>query len=163
MIYTILKNWHYSLPPYPFMVFGSEINKKVVISKEAWFEKTNVDDEDINKLFGVAFGILGVHKNSFRIGWKPSKYKGNIDLYVYYYNNEGKHTSEYLTTIFTSYHYNMSIKWDNNNMFSVDIDGENYFMRRLGIKQSLLKFFLRPYHGGDNKAKNTYEIIIINN
>lgn len=163
MIYTILKNWHYSLPPYPLMVCGNEINKKVVISKEAWYEKTNVDDEDINKLFGVVFGILGVHRNSFRIGWKPSKYKGNIDLYAYYHNNEGKHTSEFLTTIFTSYHYNMSIKWDNNNMFSVDIDGENYFLKELKIKQSKLKLYLRPYHGGDNKAKNTYEIIIINN
>ncbi len=162
MIYTIRKNCHYSLPPYPFMICGNEINKEVVISKEAWFEKTNVDDEDINKLFGVAFGILGVHKNSFRIGWKPNKMKGNIDLYAYYYNNEGKHTSEFLNTIFTSYHYNISIQWDGNNIFSVDIDGENYFMRELKIKQNPLKFFLRPYHGGDNRAYNKYSIAIIN-
>ena len=160
MIYTIFKGWHFSLPSLPIFVCSNEINKTVVISKEAWFEKKAVDDEDINKLFGVAFGILGVHKNSFRIGWKPNKIKGNIDLYAYYYNNEGKHTSEFLTTIFTSYHYKMSIQWDNNNMFSVDIDGENYFMRELKIKQSKLKFFLRPYNGGDNKAKNTYTIII---
>ena len=162
MEYTIYKNWHYSLPPYPLMVCGNELNKKVIISKEVWFEKTNVDDEDINKLFGVAFGILGVHKNSFRIGWKPNKMKGNIDLYAYYYNNEGKHTSEFLTTIFTSYHYKMSIRWDSNNMFSVDIDGENYFYKKLEIEQSWFKSFLRPYHGGDNKAKNRYEIALIN-
>lgn len=162
MIYTIRRGWHYSLPPYPLMVCSNEINKKVVISKEAWFNRTNVDDEDINKLFGISFGLFNVHKNSFRIGWKPNKMKGNIDLYVYYYNNEGKHTSEYLTTIFTSYHYNISIQWDSNNIFSVDIDGENYFMRELKIKQCPLKFFLRPYHGGDNRAKNRYEIALIN-
>ncbi len=42
----------------------------------------------------------------------------------------------------------------------MNIDGENYFMGELKIKQSPLKFFLRPYHGGNNKAKNTYTIII---
>ena len=160
MIYKIYKNSHYSLPPLPIFICGNEINKTIVISKEAWFEKKTVDDEDINKLFGVSFGINGVHKNSFRIGWKPSKYKHNIDLYAYYYNNEGKHTSEFLTTIFTSYHYHMAIRWDTNNMFEVDIDGENYFMKRLKIEQSKLKFFCRPYHGGQNRANRTYNIVI---
>ena len=160
MIYKIFKNWHYSLPPLPVFICGNEINKTVVISKEAWFEKKTVDDEDINKLFGVSFGVNGVHKNSFRIGWKPSKYRNNIDLYAYYYNNEGKHTSEFLTTVFTSYHYHMAIRWDSNGMFEVDIDGENYFMKSLSIKKSNLKFFCRPYNGGQNRAKKNYEITI---
>ena len=160
MIYTIFKGWHFSLPHLPIFVCSNEINKTIVISKEAWFEKKTVDDEDINKLFGVSFGFSGIHKNSFRIGWKPSKYKHNIDLYAYYYNNEGKHTSEFLTTIFNSYHYHMAIRWDTNNMFEVDIDGENYFMEKLKIKQSKLKFFCRPYHGGQNRANRTYNIVI---
>ena len=160
MIYTILKGWHYSLPPFPVFVCGNEINKTISISKEAWFEKKTVDDEDINKLVGVSFGLGGIHKNSFRVGWKPSKYKHNIDLYAYYYNNEGKHTSEFLTTIFTSYHYNLAVRWDSNNLFEIDIDGENYFCKKLEIKQTWLKFFCRPYNGGNNKAKKTYDIRI---
>lgn len=54
----------------------------------------------------------------------------------------------------------MAIRWDSNGMFEVDIDGENYFIKKLKIKQSKLKLFCRPYHGGNNKAKNKYEIII---
>ena len=161
MIYTIYKNFHYSLPIYPLLVCANEIKRKVIITKEAWFEKTNVDDDDINKLFGVSFGIRGIHQNSFRIGWKPSKNKFEIELYAYYYNNEGKHTSEYLTTIFTSYHYNMHVRWDNNNMFEINIDGENYFMKKLNINQSCVKFFCRPYHGGNNRAKNKYTIALM--
>ena len=161
MKYTILKNWHYSFPLYPLLVSNNEIKRKVIIPKDAWFKKVNADDEDINKLFGVSFGLFGIHKNSFRVGWKPSIRKFEIELYVYYYNNENKHTSQYLTSIYTSYHYNIAIRWDSNNMFAVDIDGENYFMRRLAINKNCPMFFCRPYHGGNNKAKNKYSLAVM--
>lgn len=161
MIYTILKNWHYSLPPYPFMVFGKGINKKINFSKEAWTETYPNQYVGINKLFGISFGILGVHKNSFRIGWMSNpKQKNTIDLYAYYYDNNNVHTSLLLETISAGLTYNMSIRWDSNNVFEVDIDGENVFCKTLKIKQSKLKFFHRPYHGGKERSKNKYWIIM---
>ena len=161
MIYTIYKNWHYSLPFYPLFVRGKEIDRKVNFSKECWGKTYPNQYTFTNKLFGVSFGILGVHKNSFRIGWKPNtKQKQMIDLYAYYYDNNNMHTSLFLETVSTGLTYNMSIRWDSNNVFEVDIDGENVFCKTLKIKQSKLQFFHRPYHGGKERSKNKYWIIM---
>lgn len=164
MIYTIRKNCHYSLPPYPLMVCSNEINKKVVISKEAWFEKTNTDDEDINKLFGVAFGILGVHKNSFRIGWKPDfNIAGKILLYAYYYNNDNQHISQLIGSVYVEEQFNIRILWNDNNYFSIKLNNYIVFNKELQIKQSYIKFYLRPYHGGNNKSRYKYNVTLIRN
>lgn len=56
---------------------------------------------DINKLFGITFGLFGIHKNSFRVGYNS---KGeSIDLYFYVYN-DGKrnfHRSYSINPVYT--------------------------------------------------------------
>ena len=163
MKYTILKNWHYSFPVYPLLVLNNEIKRKIIIPKQAWFEKINVDDYDINKLFGVSFGLFGIHKNSFRIGWKPDfNIKGKIILYTYYYNNENKHTSKIIGYLYVEQTNTITIKWyKETNTFIVKLNNYVVFYEQLKIKQTSIKFFARPYHGGNNKSRCTYNVKLI--
>lgn len=69
--------------------FGIYINKKFLAYKVVFTESCIYNSkviEGINKLFGLTFGLLNVHKSSARFGWQPSK-NNKIELYAYIYEN----------------------------------------------------------------------------
>ena len=83
MTFTILKGWHYSLPP----VFGLFWKKKKMV-RELYFDYSckyflNIEDAgDVNKLFGIGY-FPGHHTDSARVGW--NYVDGKIRLYAYCY------------------------------------------------------------------------------
>ena len=92
MTKNIFKGMHYSLD---FLNCMPYFNFK----SYAWFDKfldvefTNdskydidVDQSDINKLFGISYGFH--HNQSDRIGWRYNKDKDMFDIFLYSYEND---------------------------------------------------------------------------
>lgn len=164
MIYTIFKNWHYSLPPIiPIYYNKNIVEYDIILANNIWHEQRNSDDNDISKIVGVCYGIFGMRKNSIRIGFKRSIHKNIIDIYLYLHENSKKHTAIFLQ--------NKYIEEDNNKLtiklyglqqsqLSVYIDNHRVFQRYNDVKKQKLMFGAKPYEGGDNKAKQTYKTII---
>ena len=56
---------------------------EVIFSENCLYKFNDVDDYDINKLFGLSFGFH--HNNSIRFGWNTDGDK--IGIYAYCYNS----------------------------------------------------------------------------
>ena len=156
--YTILKNWHYA-----FFLLGrlfgwsynkTEFNMKFEFSKECWWTPSrNADDYDLNKLCGISFGLLGIHKNSVRLAWVPDfSKKGVIKIYGYTYDSVGKseHKSLYICDVNVDTTYDAKIVCkDDKYLISVgstEIEMDNK------IKDNKIQKEDYPYFGGNNRS-----------
>ena len=164
MKYTILKNWHYSifnpLKHKWIRLDCQEVRFKFVIPKNAWFSKENEDDEDWNKLYGVSYGLFGIHKNSLRIAWKPDfEVKNKFQLAYYAYEN-GKKVTKKICSVFGDCQYEGQIYLHNDGDVSVFINDDYRYFDKCDVRTSYIAFTCKPYHGGDGKSKNKYAISI---
>jgi len=67
---------------YPNIHFGlKNLKYQVLFTDSCLYKFNDVDDFDINKLFGISFGFH--HKNSARFGWNVEE--GQIAIYAYCY------------------------------------------------------------------------------
>ena len=59
------------------------------------------DQWDWSKLYGVFFGLRGIHHDSIRFGWRynPNTQKIEICRIMYFGDNPIKHTMDYLMSI----------------------------------------------------------------
>ena len=165
MEYTILKNWHYSIfNPFKHRwvkLNCKEVRFKFILPKSAWYAKENEDDSDWNKLYGISYGIFGIHKNSLRIVWRPDfKTPYRFEIGYYAYENEVRVVKKLCSVWSTCQHEAQILLHEDNNV-SVFVDGDYRYFEKCNVKTKLLGFTCKPYHGGDNKAKNKYEITII--
>jgi hypothetical protein len=80
--YYILKGWHYSLH-LPRVTTSNVLSLKVRFTESCRYNHGDVDQLDINKLVGLAFGHI--HWNSYRIGWRYDVNLDVIELFHYYY------------------------------------------------------------------------------
>jgi len=83
-----------------------DINFKVKFYDSCWYDVRKWGNH-INKLYG--FGNIDIHENSDRIGWRPAKEKGYIDLFYYDYR-DGKRTIEKYKTIKTLRYFSVDVK-----------------------------------------------------
>jgi hypothetical protein len=199
MKYTILKNWHYSifnpLKHKWIRLNCQEVRFKFTIPKSAWYPKENEDDEDWNKLFGVAYGFGKIHKeffiyvrdnikriftkdfyinlpklyttpvhwNSMRIGWKPDFdccYRFQVSYYGY---EKGKRISQKLCSIYADAQNEGQLFLHNDNDLSIYINEDYRYFEKSLLKVSWFGWTLKPYHGGQNVAKNKYSIKVKEN
>lgn len=89
MRFIIHKNHHRAKPLYwlrwfPLLISPTIISRRVFFDFNAKYELPGGDQDDHNKLFGVAFG--GVHKYSARFGWRWSYDKNKFILSAYVYD-----------------------------------------------------------------------------
>lgn len=84
--YIIKKGKHYSWH-FPRLWFGKKnvLNFNFCMSQSCWFPMQDSDDYAINKLTGWSYGLH--HKNSIRVGWRPSDRNNWIELHLYIYAN----------------------------------------------------------------------------
>ena len=155
--YTILKNWHYA-----FFLFGrlfgwyhgkDRFEIKFKFSSECWWNPPrNQDDYDLNKLFGLSFGLFSIHKDSVRFTWCPDfDNVGKIKIYGYVYDSNKKdHDSLYLCTVdvdkeYTGYLYLSGDKY----IFQIGTDTIT-MDNKTPDKKTQKEIY--PYFGGNNKA-----------
>lgn len=107
MNYLIKKGEHYCRH-WPKIHLGvTKVKFRFRFGAGCWFPLEVPDDYAINKLFGI--GYANHHKNSFRVGWTPSKQGGKIDLFFYVYYR-GIRIEEYFTSVDISSEYEMEME-----------------------------------------------------
>jgi len=157
MRYTIRKGRNYSSPILAkirgfFGVASWNVSFKIPTN-------FNVAQEDaISKLWGVSLNGYH-HKNSYRIGIRP--YSSNLaQLYHYSYQNGERIYKPFgVVLLGKKYKMNVSIK---NGMVTIktiegNIDPIPEGGSKFPIKVDRIKYgyYLYPYHGGEDKAKET--------
>lgn len=93
---TILKHFHRPLglpafiAPSGLLLTGSKhsITRRVKFRPNCNYNLGDSDQFDWNKLFGVCFGIRGIHRNSLRFGWRYNTDKGCIELCTIVYRED---------------------------------------------------------------------------
>lgn len=122
----------------------------------------NEDDDDINKLYGLCFG-MGPHMFSYRIGWNSTSDK-TVGYYQYYYVR-GK---RFMVPI-GSYPSNLRIRWKImplrhlNQIQVVYVIGTkvNTFTTPFDFTgASKWTFKLFPYFGGNNVSMRDFNVNI---
>ncbi|MEK6879299.1 MAG: hypothetical protein AABY22_06810 [Nanoarchaeota archaeon] len=141
----------------------SEHNIEFMFDSDCYFPLREVDDYDINKLFGFSFGLH--HRDSIRLGWRPSKNENKIDIYYYCYNN-GVRSFDFICEV-DCFRYNTAkIVCDyKSNTFEISITKPYKHTIQLGkIKFIYPKFkigyYLFPYFGGNKTAPCSMNIFI---
>lgn len=85
---TIFKGFHrpIGLPAFLFPMGYAKDLKTISLKKTVKFYPSCAYDlqsgkqGDWNKLYGVCFGITGIHKNSIRFGWRYNAKKNTVEL-----------------------------------------------------------------------------------
>jgi len=124
------------------------------------YELSNDDQGDVNKLYGVSFGMH--HKNSFRIGWNCDG--DRMSIYSYYYN-DGVRTSREIASILPEEKIDFDIIFDRKDNL-ITIFGET--KSRTFCKNTIYHFYkaskfsytLFPYFGGNHVAPHDMLITI---
>jgi hypothetical protein len=128
------------------------------LNKECWWAPPrNSDDNDLNKLCGISFGVND-HSNSVRFAWVPDfTQNGVIKIYGYVYDKlSSGHVSKFIT----------SVKVDEVNSGVIKVSGNQYILTVGATSISMdnthgdsnLCFRLYPYFGGNNTAPNDMTI-----
>jgi hypothetical protein len=154
--FTIRKGKHYSFH-LPKLWFGRKSHKlRFKLDANCWYSFDGEDANDINKLWGVSFGHH--HTNSFRLGWRPSKFViGEIELFHYVYDS-GKVEWDFIGTFTT------------NDWVDVDIEvGGGYVKSTFNGRVYLyiydeanpkFGYYLFPYFGGNRTAPRDMNIYL---
>lgn len=82
----ILKGFHYSTFT-PRLFYSKNFSRSVSVKFDRSCAYEIEEKSCVNKLWGISFGLFGVHKNSYRFGWTYNKEQDNITIWSYVYNN----------------------------------------------------------------------------
>jgi hypothetical protein len=148
--------------------FGPHIQKKflqydVMFDKSAMYYHGDIDQYDINKLFGLSYGFH--HKNSVRFGWRSvGHYASKIEILAYCYI-DGVRVKEENDNLFIGivdidrfYTYRINVS---ENSFTFNIFNEGQVLGNKEITHKGLPFWgynLYPYFGGNRKAPHDINI-----
>jgi hypothetical protein len=156
-VYTIPKGKHHS-----GYIFKPHIKKRF-LEHQIRFDNTSTyffsdeDQYDINKLFGLSFGLH--HNNSIRFGWRSTGgYSNQVEILSYTYK-DGKNIKDYeddllITFVDIDKFYTYRIFIDDYS-YTLTILDDNKIKGRKVIQHNNLPFWgyhLYPYFGGNKKA-----------
>jgi hypothetical protein len=163
-IYTIEADNHYANGVnFGLHPSGKTVSKTVVFHSNCAYDLGNVNQADINKLYGFSVGLFsGNDYNSARFGWRWSTARQQMQLVAYIYVN-GQRINE----------------WDADTLLaSVDLNSETYTeiavvdsryqFKTVSNGVEVVKYLPRggsgmgynqyPYFGGDEVAPHTMTI-----
>lgn len=138
--------------------------KYVTFDKSAIYQFKTDDQYDINKLFGLSYGMH--HTNSVRFGWRSlGDYSDNIEILAYCYV-DGKRVVEDGINLFIAmvninreYRYQIIVS---DNSYSLTIHNDkNVMIGHKSIPHNKLPFWgykLYPYFGGNRTAPHNITI-----
>ncbi len=169
--FLIKKGNHYCFH-LPKLYFGKKnvFEVRFILDEGCKYDLGDADNADINKLWGVSFGMH--HKNSFRLGWNvigsdtsaTPNTMGDKSLALFYYAyNDGVLKYEQIGVINQGQLGNYLIKFDfdNNRIAITNIFNDSlpqYFPYT--FPKFKLGYFLFPYFGGNRKATSDISIYV---
>ncbi len=145
---------------------GATVTKAVIFKDNCAYNLNNVNQYDINKLYGFSVGLFnGNDYNSARFGWRWSIAKQQIELMAYIYVN-GKRLNEWdADTLMHSNNLNTVVNTE------IAVVGNQYRFRAYGDGYNVVKYFNRagngagynqyPYFGGQEVAPHDITIELI--
>jgi len=152
-------------------------NAEVIYSKNIMFDesckyilegKDAVNQPAWSKLCGFCLGLRGIHRDSFRFGWRydPEK-KGMIEIAALIYNG-GKVVREYAWDVVIGYKYRFNIMYLEavhevvfwvRDAYGCEVAKDKSY--KVEVPKSRLRFGCGFYFGGRSKAPNDMEIKIV--
>jgi len=160
-IYTIEAGNHYANGTnFGFHSSGQTVVKIAVFSPNCEYDLGNVNQADINKLYGFSVGLFsGNDYNSARFGWRWSISKGKIELLAYVYVN-GTRINEWDADTFLS-----DVALSTEIYTEIAVMANQYRFRTVYNGVEVMKYLPRggngagynqyPYFGGDEVAPHT--------
>lgn len=165
MRYTIKKGNHYA-NGLNFGIFsGKRISKVAVFDNSCKYDLGDVDQLDINKLYGFSEGFH--QTNSARFGWRYNIETDKIQLLAYVYNN-GNVINEWEADTFI-----IAVECQVEISTEIEIDGDYYFFRAtlngVTISKPISRtvsgypggYLLYPYFGGNKVAPHDILIDLV--
>lgn len=147
MIRTVRKYDHWFTPKMWGFNFGRRIKRTVKFDKSCVYTFLNEDQLDWNKLFGVSY-LTGVHRHSYRFGWRYNPLTNLIELSAYYYQNGIRQVKE-LGEVGFDREYELIIEQKKDKVIFV-VNGQIEAI--LTGKLPLIGWKLGPYFGGNRPA-----------
>lgn len=163
MNFTIHKGKHRASPLYwlcwwPLLVNPEQVSRKLCFTFSSKYDLGNDDQQDHNKLFGIAYG--NIHRNSARFGWRYDNKKNVFILSAYCYIN-GERVMTDLCTVVANHWYDCHIICVGSiYTFKVINQSGDLLCTELISKghNKKLGWLLGPYFGGNRTAP--HDIII---
>lgn len=174
MIKTIFKYFHrpiFQLPAFLCPIGSLKNNEALNLSKSVKFKPNcaynlnNAKQRDWNKLFGVCFGIVGIHKTSVRFGWRYREDLDLIELCVIIYRENQKPIRETVAYLNIDFEYNLEIsilRKDNSYKVYFKTFGVDVYNIILDCNSSHY-YGCGFYFGGKSRAPHKMFIDIKNN
>lgn len=157
MKFLIKKGKHFEKKPFFKLTFKDELRFTASFDKNCLYSQINTDSQDLNKLIGLSDNYSHM-KDSARIGWRCMN-NNTIELWSYIHC-EGKLDMKYLVNIEPNETFNGSIiMFENVYLIDVTIKGKmtsQSFNRT--SKWNFIRYILKPYFGGNNKAPHDMNI-----
>jgi hypothetical protein len=165
--YRISKGRHYTFTNWMarFVLYsGYDLNFKVVFTDSCRYDLPGEEDQfDVNKLYGIAWGLRGPKHNSARIGWTYNLEEGNIDLFLYTHHN-GKRDIEWLGNVSLYEEAKVSLHLFSDHVSArFNVNGSSNISITQNITsnpENKLKFRCFPYFGGNRPAPHDIKILL---
>jgi hypothetical protein len=147
----------------PFRFRPTKLRAKISFGSACWYN-TEVAGDHVNKVIGINFGLLP-HKNSIRLGWRPSNKANRLELMPYTYVNGTRYILEehkiiYPVQSIIAFH----LDWDNSVKswkFRLFDRNEVLLNCQIPIQKVLTIAYLQsPYFGGEPKAPHDMDLHI---
>lgn len=156
MKYTIKQGGHYSTHTFkPYLGLKKEFLITVQFTDSCRYNLGDIDQLDINKLWGVSFGLH--EKNSIRIGWAYNTFTDKIDLYYYIYEN-GIRKYQKFSECFINEIVTLKLYLNNDNFYLEKNNTWDAVEVPYVYPSLKLGYYLFPYFGGNEVAP--HDIII---
>lgn len=162
----IKKGSHYPFP-YFFLTLPKWVNRKKPTSMKRWFVFTqsclydfkDVDQHDVNKLFGFSIGLH--HNTSFRFGWRPNSDLTAIEIVGYEYQDGKRIPTIPICEVALDKSVGFLLMYEPKGKTTYCVyNGENIVVENnVNIKKKWgLGYILGIYFGGNKPAPHEIEI-----
>lgn len=160
--YTIKQGAHYA-NGLNFKLHSNlhQLNFKAKLSSNCLYHLGNTDDFDINKVYGVTWGLTN-DDNSFRIGWNCESNNGLIQYFAYMHI-DGTMDEEFLFEESPEVVINFHVEFDRDNdkilVYRLDLGSlEAYAINYPFENVSAMGYYNFPYFGGNKVAPHLMNI-----
>jgi len=162
MKYKIDEGRHYSRGAiwriFNYIKIPTHIHGEFKFSDKCWYPKKMVEHTGINKLFGVSYGIFGVHENSIRIGWQPDWSKeGMIRIYAYYYTRGKGHYDIFLLDVPVNKTIYFKLFAKKRTIY-LTVGGQTYIQQNIPKPPIPIGHLHYPYFGGKSRSPQDMHI-----
>lgn len=160
MIYTIVKDRHYSTPPTPKLLLPvrTYLTRRFMFENSCRYDLRSEDQLDINKLWGIGY-FPSHHRNSVRFGWRYDLPSEKMEIFAYWYMS-GVRGWESMGLVDLCQEYDYTILAQNDAHTLLLQQGATTFRKvSIPLKRRFVGYELRPYFGGNRTAPHTMEIL----